>query len=339
MSSIVDPATGRPLPADAIQRVLYICHPVHVYAIPPLMSMKGYTAANWTVPDPRNDGKTKEIFTARLRILETAIPVPANPRTRPGRPAEETQEQVKTDILLEDSSTGDLFAAAPYTDAGVVEHAIDSSRFFAVRAMLGIGFEDRSEAFDFGVALQEARKVLGLEKAGGEVGADAKRAPMSSSQAGAGRRPGMAPARGRVGAPPGIRQQGQQQQSQGLQQKPADTRPKDYSLKPGQTITVNIGGRQRAPNPQATDASSQENQKALFSIPPPPGAASSADGGASEHDSPQNTFFLPPPPSTRDTRTDRRRRAPSALESKTTEEAKQKLDSAGFEDDDFGDFQ
>lgn len=33
-----------------------------------------------------------------------------------------------------------------------------------MKATLGLGFEDRSDAFDFGIALGEARKVLGWEK-------------------------------------------------------------------------------------------------------------------------------------------------------------------------------
>lgn len=60
-----------------------------------------------------------------------------------------------------------------------MEQVLDSSRFFAVRvqgeggrkAVLGMGFEERSEAFDFSVALQEVRKTLGIEdngKAGGK---------------------------------------------------------------------------------------------------------------------------------------------------------------------------
>src|SRR5436190_11339502 len=87
MSGPVDPATGETLPLDAIQRVLYLCHPVHVYAIPPLRSMKGYTAADWTVPDPNNNGQTRQIFTARLRILETALPAPPSlpPNSSAGR--------------------------------------------------------------------------------------------------------------------------------------------------------------------------------------------------------------------------------------------------------------
>ncbi len=149
----IDPVTGRPLAPDAIQRVLYIASLVYVYNIPPLTTTKGYTAATWTADSNRH------IFSARLRILETAVP-------------NGNSEAVKTDILLEDPKDGALFAAAPYTDPSVVEQVLDSSRFFAVRvvgdggrkAVLGIGFEQRPEAFDFGVALQEVSKVLGLDR-------------------------------------------------------------------------------------------------------------------------------------------------------------------------------
>ena len=54
-----------------------------------------------------------------------------------------------------------------------MEQVIDSSRFFAVRvidgprkAILGVGFEDRSDAFDFGVALQEVRVIPVLDRPG-----------------------------------------------------------------------------------------------------------------------------------------------------------------------------
>lgn len=153
------------LPSDAIQRVLFLASGVHVYKIPPLTSNKGYLAAHWTAP---NTG-AQQIFTARLRIIETAIP------------QENEGEVLNTDILLEDPSTAELFANVPYNDPKAVEPAVDSSRFFAVRvvgptgekAVLGVGFEERGEAIDFAGALQEARKVLGLEpqtKGKGAVG-------------------------------------------------------------------------------------------------------------------------------------------------------------------------
>ncbi|RCI09563.1 hypothetical protein L249_4040 [Ophiocordyceps polyrhachis-furcata BCC 54312] len=145
--ALVDPATGTPLPSDAIQRVLFVAAAVHVYQIPPLSSMRGHSAASWTTDESRH------IFTARLRVIETC-----------GAAAE-----FKVDVVLEDPASGQLFAAAPYMDEHVVEPAVDSSRFFAVavrdpngrRAVLGIGFQERSDAFDLSVALQEARRNLG----------------------------------------------------------------------------------------------------------------------------------------------------------------------------------
>lgn len=148
-----DPATGAPLPPDAIQRILFLAPKAHVYAVPPLASTKGYTASSWTSA-PQNP-----IFTARVRLVETAH-----------------NDTLKADVVLEDPSSGELFAAAPYTDEGTVEPVLDSSRFFALRvrdpegrkAVLGVGFEERGEAFDFGVALQEARKaVLGVSESKG----------------------------------------------------------------------------------------------------------------------------------------------------------------------------
>jgi hypothetical protein len=244
MSGPVDPATGRPLPADALQRVLFVARSVHVYAIPPLTSMKGYTAADWTTPDPKT-GETRQIFTARLRIVETAVP-----------DSQTQQENVKTDLLLEDPSNGTLFAAAPYTDPQAVEHVLDSSRFFVLRvvgegrkAVLGIGFEDRSEAFDFGVALQETRKILAFAD-----GADKQ--SLSSTT----KHPSTS-----ANAP-----------SDSQQTSPA---PKDYSLKPGQTIRVNIGRRRPDPTDtlQSPATSARADEQALFSIaPPPPPAAGSS---------------------------------------------------------------
>jgi len=259
----VDPSTGQPLPADAIQRILFIAPAVHVYNIPPLTSTKGYVAASWTA-----DNNKRQIFTARLRILETAIPTAIN------------DESVKTDILLEDPSNGQLFAAAPYTAAGVVEQVLDSSRFFAIRvegeggrkAVLGIGFEERSEAFDFSVGLQEVRKTLGIDdngKAGGKkVSKEKEKAPEK----------------------------------------------KDFSLKEGETITVNIGGRGRRNQPKAEQSS---GDLGAFSLPPPPGGSS----------------FLPPPPSAQEVKAQKRL-------SQNIELPKQgSIEDLGFDDGEFGEFQ
>lgn len=248
MSAAINPATGQPLPADALQRVLFVTPLVHVYTVPPLSSMKGYTAADWTVPDSQTN-RTRQIFSARLRILETAI-----------------HDKVTADILLEDPNNGSLFAAAPYTDSSAVEHVLDSSRFFVLRvvgegrkALLVIGFEDRSDAFDFGVALQETRKVLRIpdgaasenkrpsagQDAGSSLSASASFLPSSSSSS----------------LPP-------PSQSDNTNTNTNNT-PKDYSLKPGQTITIG-GGRRRPAAPVSTSSEAKDEEQALFSIPPPP---------------------------------------------------------------------
>ncbi|KAK0718098.1 hypothetical protein B0T26DRAFT_812578 [Lasiosphaeria miniovina] len=251
--AIIDPATGRALPADAIQRILHISRAVHVYNIPPMTSTRGHTAATWT-EDP-----TRHIFTCRARIIETAIPRPGSDSINNNDPAQD----VKVDVILEDAGTGQLFAAAPYTSAAVVEPALDSSRFFAVR--------ERSEAFDFSIALQEAQKALGFKGKASGCG-------------------------------------GQQQQQD----------KKDYSLKDGETITVNLSGtkfgrraaaRTQEPSPTAGTASLSS-----FALAPPPSAAAPAPTSSNA--------FLPPPPSAQEIRAQKRMSA----------------QNLGFDDGKFGEF-
>ncbi|KAK2616838.1 hypothetical protein QQS21_000215 [Conoideocrella luteorostrata] len=257
---LLDPSTGQPLPNDAIQRVLFIANTVHVYNIPPLTSMKGHSAASWTA-DP-----ARHIFTARLRVVETAYETSA-------------ESKLKVDVVLEDASNGQLFAAAPYTGSSAVEPVLDSSRFFALtvrdpqgrKATLGIGFEERSEAFDLAVALQEARRSLGLE---------------------------------------GV----QRRESGGKEES-----KRDYSLKEGETITVNIGkklGRRR--EPESSPSSSDPTTLQSFALPPPPAAAAAA---VASSDAGEGGFALPPPPTAEDVK--RKRRS---------------LRDMGFDDGQFGEF-
>lgn len=262
------------IPPDTIQRVLFVASSVHVYNIPPLTSTKGYSAASWTA-----DNNKRQIFTARVRIIEDAIPLPDG-----------SGEKLSTNVLLEDPSNGQLFAAAPYTSPSAVEAALDSSRFFAVRvvgdggkkAVLGIGFEERSEAIDFGIALQEARKVHRMDD--GDPGGSKIGAKLASAK-------------------PEVK--------------------KDFSLKDGETIHVDIGlrGRRRKEPERARDEG-KEN-KALFSIaPPPPVDKGDSDGGALP--------FLPPPASAPSVKAEKRR--------SRTNLAPPSADT-GFDDGEFGEFQ
>ncbi|KAK0666115.1 hypothetical protein QBC41DRAFT_399056 [Cercophora samala] len=249
----IDPATGQPLPPDAIVRVLHITNKVHIYTLPPTTpSSSTYLASSWTSL-PQNP-----IFTSRLRILETSL--------SPDTP------ELKVDILLESTTSSSssesgqpqLFAAAPYTTPAIVTPCSDSSRFFALRvsdpstgkkASLGIGFEERSDAFDFNLALQECGKSLGFAGAGGQQ---------------------------------------QQQPEREKKGKGKQEERKDWSLKEGETITINLGGKFGRRQGQGGGGSGgerkqeEEEGKSLnsFALPPPPGGGGGGGGG----------FSLPPPP-------------------------------------------
>lgn len=277
----MNPSSSTPQspPDDAIHRVLFIASNVHVYAIPPLTSTKGYLATHWTA-----ENNKRRIFAARLRVLETAIPDPDG-----------SGETLSTNILLEDPTTGELFAGAPYTDSGAVEAALDSVRFFAVRvvgdggrkAMLGIGFEERSEAIDFGITLQEVRKVQKLDL-------DA-----------AGKTLGIGPKEGKT--------------------KTVVMEKKDFSLKEGETIHVDIG-RKGGRKKDEGIAGRVEDERALFSIPPPPYSSKGAVGGGIP--------FIPPPPSAQDVKAERRRSRQPELAAET-----RLVSDLGFDDGEFGEFQ
>ena len=148
-----------------------------------------------------------------------------------------------------------------------------------MKATLGIGFEERSDAFDFSIALGDQRKVLGFD----------------------GEQPGQSSARGPS------------------KTKPVIEEPKrDFSLKEGQTIHVELGGiGRRSRNTESTPLSAGTESAALFSIKPPP--ASGSSGGMP---------ILAPPPSASDIKAGR---SPSPSEAQAQD--------LGFDDGEFGEFQ
>ncbi|KAN0077127.1 Protein of unknown function (DUF1681) domain containing protein [Tylopilus felleus] len=123
---------------DEIVSVLYIAREISVYKIPPLKANEGHRANDWgDLADP--------LWKGRLRIVEkagTAV------------------------LLFEDSQTGELFARADYDPMKPsIDAVLDSSRYFVVRvedsgrkAYIGIGFAERTDSFDFNVALQDFTK-------------------------------------------------------------------------------------------------------------------------------------------------------------------------------------
>ncbi|ODQ74660.1 hypothetical protein LIPSTDRAFT_44585, partial [Lipomyces starkeyi NRRL Y-11557] len=202
------------------ESIIFISREVLIYQIPPLRSSKGYCASEWDVDKP--------LWRGRLRVLEIADDAAAT--------------RVRCELRLEDNSSGELFASAPYLLTGKgVEQVTDSSRFFVIRvvdgdryAYLGMGFMERSEAFDFNIALQDFKRcVLYVQK---HANPSAEIIPRSGPQ--------------------------------------KKEEVKDYSLKEGETITISLGvltRRRRSPNTTSENAASNPGALLPF-LPPPPSA-------------------------------------------------------------------
>lgn len=122
--------------ADEIEYVILNKKECYVYNVPPATSANGYKAAEWT----------NSIWKGRVQLC------------------------AKGDILiikLLDASSGSIFAACPIPPnvpiEKVVERTVDSSRYFVLtmtdksgrKAFLGMGFDDRNDAFDFNASIQD----------------------------------------------------------------------------------------------------------------------------------------------------------------------------------------
>jgi hypothetical protein len=116
---------------------------VHVFKIPPLQSSEGYKAEGWT---------QNHLWSGRCRVVAIGD---------------------RCEVRLEDSQTGKNFATCNVNGKGAVEPVTDSSRYFVLRiedlktgrhAFIGIGFAERSDAFDFNVALQDHEKHINRMK-------------------------------------------------------------------------------------------------------------------------------------------------------------------------------
>lgn len=193
---------------------------VNVYVIPPRQSTtRKHRAADWKLDSPN--------FVCRLKIISKGD---------------------KCLIRLEDRNTGAHFATCPIDSypSIAVESVEDSTRYFVIRvqndngqqAFLGLGFADRSDSFDFNVALQDHFKYL---KQNQQIMHEDKINTVTDQTE--------------------TCQQSQQQQSK-----------LDLSFKEGQTIKINLktsftGDDHHKKSPKAT----HENFKAGI-LPPPPGS-------------------------------------------------------------------
>lgn len=127
---------------DSYESIGLVKPEVYVYVIPPRQSTtRKHRAADWKLDSPN--------FICRLKIISKGD---------------------KCLIRLEDRNTGAHFATCPVESypSIAVENVEDSTRYFVIRvqndngqqAFLGIGFNDRSDSFDFNVALQDHFKYL-----------------------------------------------------------------------------------------------------------------------------------------------------------------------------------
>jgi len=122
------------------EQTLCVINTVFVFRIPPRTSSEGYKAENWGEP----------LWTGRCKVIAIGE---------------------KCEVRLEDPATEKRFATCNVntTEEGpqAIERVLDSSRYFVLRiedkqkgrhAFIGIGFSERSDAFDFNVALQDHQK-------------------------------------------------------------------------------------------------------------------------------------------------------------------------------------
>ncbi|KAF2071039.1 hypothetical protein CYY_007637 [Polysphondylium violaceum] len=123
------------------EHTLLIKKECFIYRIPPRPNAAGYKAQDW---DP-----STYIWSGRLVIVARGDFIT---------------------IRFEDTNSGEIFAQCP-VDSTSVEPVIDSSRYFVIKikdgerhAFVGMGFTDRSDAFDFNAALQDHQNYVKNKK-------------------------------------------------------------------------------------------------------------------------------------------------------------------------------
>jgi hypothetical protein len=190
---------------------------VNVYVIPPRQSTtRKHRAADWKLDSPN--------YVCRLKIISKGD---------------------KCLIRLEDRNTGGHFATCPIESypSIAVEYVEDSTRYFVIRvqnengqqAFLGIGFSDRSDSFDFNVALQEHFKYLKQSK---QIEQEEKSMINNSSS-----------------------EQSQQ-----------PTSKLDLSFKEGQTIKINLKSSFTGDEPTKKSIKNPTEKFTSGILPPPPGS-------------------------------------------------------------------
>eukprot|EP00243_Klebsormidium_subtile_P011886 TRINITY_DN6963_c0_g1_i2.p1 TRINITY_DN6963_c0_g1~~TRINITY_DN6963_c0_g1_i2.p1 ORF type:complete len:278 (-),score=72.20 TRINITY_DN6963_c0_g1_i2:62-895(-) len=258
----------------AVEQILFKAPEMYVYKIPPRMSNLSYRADDWNI--------NKWAWEGTLKLISVGT---------------------ECTIRLEDSKSGELFAQASVKQDQPlpIEPVIDSSRFFVLRvedtsskqerhAFLGIGFRERTEAYDFQAALHDHVKFVKRAKEAEEVAEEYAKQPS-----------------------------------------------KDYSLKPGEKITIklDIPKKQQVQGGPGTLFKNfsgnlvEATEKGLVLKPPPKAA---------------EPFFVRRPSGVQgslDTNTkDQQGQSGAGVVGETSREAREQgKDEEVPPDDDFGDFQ
>ncbi|GBF92587.1 hypothetical protein Rsub_05201 [Raphidocelis subcapitata] len=244
---------------DLVYETLFVHRAVHVYKIPSRPDAGGHLSGQWRIAD--------RMMTGRLRAVACGE---------------------RVELRLEEGDTGELFAMCPYTFGSrevAVEPVADSSRYFVIRvedpvtgrhAFLGLGFDERGDAFDFSAALADHER-----RARRERGAAAASAAAAAGGGGGAAAAAAVGARGDADAAAAA----------------ALYKHEDLSLKEGQTIRVGLklGGASARGGGGASSSGggggggggfmSRAAAMPLGPLAPPPA------GGAA-----QASRMLPPPP-------------------------------------------
>ncbi|KAJ6842153.1 uncharacterized protein M6B38_302175 [Iris pallida] len=138
---------------EAVELMLFHVNECYVYLIPPRKTAASYRADEWDVNKWNWEGTLKVVSKGEECI-----------------------------IRLEDKNTGELYARAFLRNGEPhpVEPVIDSSRYFVLRveeniggrlrhAFIGIGFRERTQAYDFQAALYDHMKYLNKKKTAEEM--------------------------------------------------------------------------------------------------------------------------------------------------------------------------
>ncbi|GAA5975966.1 hypothetical protein JCM5350_000793 [Sporobolomyces pararoseus] len=209
---------------DQLESLLFVAREVYVYQIPPRQSNAGYRAADW------QSASEEPMWKGRLRVMEIGSDLPT-----------------KCLINLEDKDSGELFAQSPYQPTkqnphGGCEAVLDSSRYFVLtvvdqqsgqKAYIGMGFPERTESFDFNVALQDWSKRQSPPKLSSNSSSSSSNSPAASPH-----------------LPPGG--------------------SRDFSLKEGETISIKLGGNSAIKKKAPTSDLTGGGLGAFKLAPPPP---------------------------------------------------------------------